>query len=177
MWTGQVPAVPADPPSSHQRASHQGLRLRATEGPLRSCPKATYVPSWTWQALRVTSWLDIETAASSMNFNSPLPDSLLPWAQKQPSSVTHIKEFLLLKVEGCSLRPLYRIWLGRGKAGRQAPRIFAVFLSKGTLFAEGVILCPHTLFSLGLEQKFEEASMNPFQYHRVTLFWGDMWQS
>lgn len=35
-------------------------------------------------------------------------------------------------------------------------------LSKGTLFAEGVILCPHTLFSLGLKQKFDEVTLDPF---------------
>lgn len=138
VWTGRVPAVRADPPSSHQRDSHRGLGLKATEGPLRSRPKATSVPSWTWQALRVTSQLDLKTPASSMNFHSPFPDSLLPQAENSPVPVSCIKEFLSLK--GAMLP--YHTWLR--------------FAFKGTSLAEGVVLCPPALLPLGLDQEFVE---------------------
>ena len=42
------------------------------------------------------------------------------------------------------------------------PGIFAMFTFKGTLFAEEVIFYLHTLFSLGLKQEFDEASLDPF---------------
>lgn len=72
-----------------------------------------------------------------------------PWlppttGQKQPSSVSYIKEFLLLK----AAQLLYHIWLGRGKVGRKAPQMRAVLALKGALFVEGVILCSHAMFSL-----------------------------
>ena len=88
----------------------------------------------------------------------PFPRVPPTTGQKQLSSVSYIKEFLLLK----AAQLLYHIWLGRGKVGRKAPRICQYWLSKDALFVEGVILCPHTLFSLGLKQEFDEVILNPF---------------
>lgn len=143
----------------HIRQSLQGLGLWATEGPLRSCPKATYVLSWTWQVLRVTSQFDLKTAASSMNFNSPFPNS---YHRPQTAQFRYPHQRVPL-IESSKAIPFgpSTVWLRRGKEGSKVPWIFAMFTFKGTLFAEGVILYPHTLFSLVLKE-FDEANLDPF---------------
>lgn len=149
---------------------HQGLGLRATERPLRSHPKATYVPSWTWQALRVTSQPDLRTAASSMNFNSPFPNSLPPQAPNSPVQSPTSKNSFYESSKTVLFGPFTIYGLGEKRWEGKHLEYLLCSLSKGTLFAEEVILCPHTLFSLGLKQEFDEVSLDPFQYHRVMLF-------
>lgn len=68
----------------------------------------------------------------------------LTTGQKQPSSVSYIKEFLLLKVAKLP----YHIWLGKGKVGRKAPRIFAMFTFKGhPVCGGGYLVSTYSVFS------------------------------
>lgn len=127
----------------HIRQSHQGLTLWATEGPLRSCPKATYVLSQTWQALRVTCQLDLKMAASSMNFNSPLPNSYHR-PQTAQFRLPHQRIPLIESSKAIPFGPS-TIWLRRGKAGSKVPRIFAMFTFQRAPCLQKGLSCIHTL--------------------------------
>lgn len=94
-----------------------------------------------------------------MNFNSPLPNSY----HRPQTAQFRIPHQRIPLIESSEAIPfgLSTIWLGRGKAEVKCLEYLLCSLSKGTLFAEGVILYPHTLFSLVLKE-FDEASLDPF---------------
>lgn len=165
----QVPAVQADPSGSHQRVSHQGLGLRATEGPLRSRPKATYVPSWTWQALRVTSQPDLRLQLPPWTLIPLFPTPSHHRPKRAQFSLPHQRIPFIKSSKAVPLGPSTTYGSGEERREAKHSEYLLCSLSKGTLFAEGDILCPHVLFSLGLKQ-FDEVSLDPFQYHKVTFF-------
>lgn len=145
-----------DPPSSHQTVSHQGPGLRATEGPLRSHPKATYVPSWTWQALRVTSQLDLKTTASSMNFNSPLPNSLPPQAKRAQFRLPHQRIPFIETSKAVPFGP--STIHGLGEERREGKCLEYLLCCQRAPCLQKGLSCIHTLsLPLGLKQEFGEA--------------------
>lgn len=96
----------------------------------------------------------------------------LTTGQKQPSSVSYIKEFLLLKVAKLP----YHIWLGKG--GKESTsNICYVHFQRAPCLRRG-LSCVHILCFLWVwSRSLMRWPWIPSVAHRVMLLWRSLWQN